>query len=392
MPWHSMTTAAVIVLTFSRQSPVRTLGALEAEYPEPFSQVEGVRELRDGRVIVVDSRERLIHAVDMKAGTATRIGREGNGPGEYRIPLRVFALPGDSSAVYDMGNAARPLVITPQGTAGGSLPPVGGAPMFTNRGATDSQGRVYAEVRPVRSITGGVPLASDSSAIERLDRATGSRDTIARTSTRMFSPLLSNNSRGLSVKGIVGPGGAVPSAGGSSPPFASHDQWAVAPDGRVAIVSVDPYRVTFITPNGTRTVSPVLDESRVPVTDALKELWREEARRPVSMLVSSRDGQMTAQSRPPQYNEPAAWPDVLPPFLSRALSFAPDGMLWVKRAVAADSAPGIDVIDRAGKIAYRIALPKQSKLVGFGPASVYLVRIDFDDLQYLQRYPLPSKP
>jgi len=172
------------------------------------------------------------------------------------------------------------------------------------------------------------------------------------------------------------------------PPFASFDQWAVASDGRIAVVSVEPYRVTFFDTLGRRTIGPILNVTRIAVDDALKQRWREEKKQPVPVLVFS-GGRTTAQSRPPRYDEPAEWPDDLPAFLPGAVLFAPDGMLWVNRAVAAESPAMLDVIDRQGKVAYRVALPTQSRLVGFGSSSVYLVRIDEDDLQYLQRYRLP---
>jgi hypothetical protein len=37
----------------------------------------------------------------------------------------------------------------------------------------------------------------------------------------------------------------------------------------------------------------------------------------------------------------------------------------------------------------RVALPADTRLVGFGNGTVYLARSDEDDLQYLQRYRLP---
>jgi hypothetical protein len=51
----------------------------------------------------------------------------------------------------------------------------------------------------------------------------------------------------------------------------------------------------------------------------------------------------------------------------------------------------IDVIDSTGQVVLKVVLPKGSKLVGFGEGTVYLVRIDADDLQYLQRYRLPGR-
>src|SRR4051812_31345219 len=81
--------------------PTRTLSKPDAEWSEPFSQPAGLRELKDGRVIVSDSRDKTIQLIDFK-GDAKKIGREGSGPGEYGLPSAVFAAPGDMTWVFDL--------------------------------------------------------------------------------------------------------------------------------------------------------------------------------------------------------------------------------------------------------------------------------------------------
>src|SRR5688572_6907671 len=61
------------------QPPLKTLAKPDAEYAEPFTQINGVRELKDGRVIVSDVREKTVQLVDLKTGSAQKIGREGSG-------------------------------------------------------------------------------------------------------------------------------------------------------------------------------------------------------------------------------------------------------------------------------------------------------------------------
>ena len=56
---------------------------------------------------------------------------------------------------------------------------------------------------------------------------------------------------------------------------------------------------------------------------------------------------------------------------------------------ASDTTPRYDVIDAAGKVVSRVALPVKTRVVGFGNGVVYTVRTDEDDLQYLQRFRLP---
>ena len=47
------------------QAPLRTLTKPDAEYAEPFTLINGVRELRDGRVIVSDTREKTVQILDL---------------------------------------------------------------------------------------------------------------------------------------------------------------------------------------------------------------------------------------------------------------------------------------------------------------------------------------
>ena len=64
---------------------------------------------------------------------------------------------------------------------------------------------------------------------------------------------------------------------------------------------------------------------------------------------------------------------------------------WVLRTRAAkDKIPTFDVFDASGRVVSRVALPQDTRLVGFGNGTVYLARSDEDDLQYLQRHALPT--
>jgi hypothetical protein len=75
--------------------------------------------------------------------------------------------------------------------------------------------------------------------------------------------------------------------------------------------------------------------------------------------------------------------------VGNAATVAPNGELWVRRTQSAsDDAPFYDVFDGKGQLVGHVRLPKGTRLAGFGKSSVYLVRLDADDLQYLQRYAL----
>ena len=116
IPTH-MPTPSLLLLTallLPQQPPVREvrLGAPTATLTHEFTQLRGVRELPDGRLLVSDRLEPALYVVDLKTGRATRIGREGSGPEEYRMPSTLLPLPGDSTLLADEGNA-RFMIIGP---------------------------------------------------------------------------------------------------------------------------------------------------------------------------------------------------------------------------------------------------------------------------------------
>lgn len=366
------------------QPPARTLGTPIARFEEPFIEVTGVRELRDGRVIVLDRRDQQLHLVDFTAGTATPIGRQGDGPGEYRMPLRLWPLPGDSTGIYDMARPQGMFIVRPDGRAGGLLS-TGGDPPGSSRlitpHAVDQRGRYYLLDRPGMGPVGaGRPAASpDATPIVRVDPRTGAWDTVGQLDVRM------NRAHFRSQQVTTGP----------SPPFSTTNQWAVAPDGRIAIVTVTPYQVTFVQPNGQTVTGPELPVERIPLTAAHRAEWLEAYRRPRPSVTVRAGGQMAYGFSPIPFPDPTDWPTHLPPFRNpdqpgdATAQFAPDGTLWIHRTTAAGAPPAYDLIDASGRLAMRLTLPRRSLLVGFGASSVYLVHLDHDDLQYLRRHPLP---
>ena len=385
--------------------PTRTLSKPDAEFSEPFTQIAGVRELRDGRVIAIDPRDKTVQAIDLKAGTAVKLGREGSGPGEYGMPMGLLALPNDTSAVVDMLNN-RMLLINPNATVGGfvdlNVPPPAGAGRGDGRGpgmmmvggqmpsASDSKGRMYIRGLPFR-IVDGVPQQADSVPMTRWDRSSGRRDTLAYVKVPQGSSQISGGRSGGRANVRVQIGGG--------PPFASSDQMVVSPDGRVAVVHADPYSVEFVNEARQRTKGQPIKYDRIKVTEGHKEEWRERQRGATVMSMTNDNGRRSATMGPnTNVQDPENWGgEYMPPFLSgtqNTLMFSNDGYLWIARTGPAGQPPTYDVIDRAGNLATRVVLPKRARLLGFGNGAVYVARVDQDDLQYLTKYrfSMPERP
>jgi hypothetical protein len=88
------------------------------------------------------------------------------------------------------------------------------------------------------------------------------------------------------------------------------------------------------------------------------------------------------------FEEPEEWPAQLPPFLTTGgFGFAPDGRLWVERTTPnADAQRQYDVLDEQGQLVQRVHAPPGRRLAGFGRRSIYLIRRDDLDLEYVERY------
>lgn len=217
-PLFATTTAAVGMLLLAGAAraqqlpPLTPLGGTATELAEPMTLITGVQPLPDGRVVVVDARERAIRIVDFARGTATQIGRDGAGPNEYRTPRTAITWRGDTVLVYDGGNR-RLLKVTPAGELRGEIPIPG--EIFINRGVTpmayaDARGALYLRLTP-----------NDFMRDERARRrGILARWTPGTTQLDSIAPL-TEREPGRPSRGVAH--------------FVREDGWGVTRDGRVAI-------------------------------------------------------------------------------------------------------------------------------------------------------------
>ena len=358
--------------------PTRTIGKPDAEFAEPFTRVSGVRELRDGRLIVADQREQTLQRIDLGAGTATPVGRRGSGPNEYAMPVDAFALPGDSTLVFDPNNQ-RYLVVGPDGEPAGTFT-LGDATGLRAVGrrvkGVDAQGRLYYQGSSIPALNGndGLPReALDSVPIVRWDRKSGRHDTLGMIKGPEMQ--LGGSSRGERRVVMF-----------RQQPLTASDDWAVAPDGRVAVARSGKYGLDWIA-NGKRTAGGAVAYTPIRVTKADKEEWEQQARsgRPMVRAVGGGGGRLPPPPVPDA--DEMEWPEVKPAFTGGAAMVTPEGEAWVRRTVpAGERRPHYDVFDGQGRLVAKAVLPAGTRLVAFGKGTAYLARTDDDGLEWLGRY------
>ena len=358
--------------------PRVALGRAEAELPDPFDNVTAVRELSDGRVIVADRFAKTVTLADFRAGTATAIGREGQGPGEYAFPAGLVALPGDTTLLVDPGQR-RFLVIGPGATPAGLLSFPGNMTGLLRVRGSDRQGRIYLQGNELSGLQPGATLP-DSVPVLRWDRARGRIDTLGRVKIPSIQSAASGSANARSFVMRV-------------QPFSPQDDWSVGADGQVGVARVGSYHVEWWMPAGQKVNGPAVVYQKVAVSQADKDRFKAASGNPrggFRMTVEGGAGRPgnAAPPPPPSLSEPD-WPQFKPPFRDGTSQVAPDGSLWVQRYGAADAPLMYDVFDGSGRLARQVVMPKGARLVGFGARGIYVATTTEDELETLARYPRP---
>jgi hypothetical protein len=366
--------------------PTTSLTRKTGTAAEPFSNATAVQELRDGRVLVADAKERVLSIVNFESGGEVKqLGRNGSGPNEYASAQTLLRGRGDTILLLDFP-ARRVLRIAPNGTLAGTqvfdmspgdtLPgekPLGdrisSAPRYT-----DANGAMYFEVGYIDQVKRGV----------RPERLLARWDPVTRASKRMATinawyPDKSSRWRA---------------------PFMYQDLWAVAPDGRVArVVPVD-YHVEWYKDGALVARGAPVPYTPVRVTKDDRDAWyrarasqggvgRAQMTGPPPTPGSEQKDRAPV-SRPPGFTD-ADFPDVKPPFVEdyvgRSMLVTNEGEVWVMRAPAFDAkTTEADVFDGAGKLVRRLSMPSTYRVAGVGKSSLYMIRTDDDGLQWLERY------
>lgn len=344
-----------------------------ATLPHEFSQVRDVRELRDGRVLVADRLEEKLGVADFGKGTFVVIGRPGRGPTEYHLPTTLLAMRGDSTLLTDEGNS-RLVVVAPDLKVVRSftlrLPGIG-VPLGAR--AVDSLGRFYLQ------IPGWISDArsrGDSVWVVRFDPRVSRVDTLALIKGSTSPP--ARDGRQLGIPFV---------------PFAAQDAWGASGDGHVAIVHASDYHVEWRAPDGTATHGAPAKVERIPVStaDRIAFTRRFIANSPIGGRdpnggMSAAPAELLTDASVREIAERNTFARTMGAFTDATPMVAPDGMILVERS-AHEGAPSTwDGFDRRGRHARRLILPSGRRLVGLGRMSAYLVAVDEDGIERLERY------
>lgn len=364
----ALCTASVEGQTAPNRFETVTLAAPTRSSPAEFIRVAGVVELGDGRVLVSDLAGDSVVVLSPDLSLQSGVGRRGRGPGEFTNLGGIFLLRMDTVLVEEP-SLRRWRVVTPNSFLG----PVRSEPRHAvdiGLVGVDASGRTL-EVHPYvfgKRATGAIPVPirafAESLALIRRSRDGTASDTLA-----------------ILRGGYLGTADVERTVAGDRMrhflfhPLAAEDQAVTFADGWVAIARVEPYRIEWITPDGTRRIGPV----RIGAPRVMTNADRQHA-------IDSRQGSLfQGVFRPDDFD---TWPRVLPAFTNGALLALSSGNVLVKRERGRnDPYETYDEFDRRGVLVRAVRVPNGVRLVGSGRSGVFSVRKNSDDLEAVSLHP-----
>lgn len=363
--------ALLPIVGIEAQRRLDLTGRPDASIAEPFTMIAGLRELPGERAIVTDQMDRELYLVNFAAGTRELLGRQGEGPGEYRFPTAPLSGLADTTWVVD-AVLRRILRIAADGKIASTsmTMPTGGVPGGLSRArGTDARGRFYFEGSGFDQDRGAF---IDSVAIVRWNPADGRTDIITR---------VSNGGR---VRLTLATG--VTSLARSITPYPHLDAWTVLPDGQVAIVHHSPFRIDVVDASGARRIGPTMAFTPIPIANAERAAYRRrvEGARMGALRAGGGSG---PQARAPELPD-EAFPQAMPAFVAASVMSTPEGEIWVGRSHAASARTWIyEIFDSSGRLLGSATLRSDAVVAGFGAGTVYVARTDPEDgLVYLERF------
>ncbi|GEM_PF-3146718 len=381
----ALCTTAFVTASASAQRQV-PLGSPVATVAEPFSRLAQTVELRDGRVLVHDDIENKVQMVDSAFRSFRPFIQSGAGPGELGVVTRILPLADGTALVSDRSGVRFVRVDPAQRVATDwaweqrEVCAAGSAASISVIRFADQAGRLHTEARGIAKSPSGEPVISHFTAVERFSTPCV-RDTVAVVPVEHPERLM------------VMSGGIVVTrpefADGTHKPFLTTNQWTLASNGSVFVVASAPFRVHVFV-NGQERAAATIKYEPVPVSDAIKEAWREKQRAPQRVISRVRGGTSSVSMQRVPFVEPTSWPRVLPPFPREALVPAADGTVWLRRSTPHNANANYDVIGSDAKVVMTISLTSNRRVVGISKRFVYVARTDDDGLEWLERSLMPD--
>ncbi|HEX3868669.1 MAG TPA: hypothetical protein VHV78_18030 [Gemmatimonadaceae bacterium] len=409
----------VAAQTTPAQKPpaVRGLGPIERVSAEPMASVTSAAVLADGRVYVNDIVARRVLLFDstlatvrvVADSTAATAKAYGARPGTliaFRGDSVLFIDPASGSMLVFSSDAKIDRIMAMPRTDGGAPFQINGAFGFPG---FDARGRMVSIV-PVAAIGPGYPptsgthaeLIPDSEFVVRFDFPSRRFDTVAVVRAPWLRITIGRNDDGR-ITSMAATPDLLPLV----------DEWALRPDGSIAIVRGHDFHVDVLGADGRWTSAPKMPFDWQHLDDGQKTTLIDSSLAVIKARRDSMDAVIAA--RPPiaapdggggrggrgggggggPAGPPPAFidvrpglediPDYKPPFTRGSTRADADGNLWIRTTTIVKGQPVYDIVNARGELVDRVQLPPFRTIAGFGPGVVYMAVKDPTGVVHLER-------
>lgn len=291
------------------EEPTLRIGTVTGPEPVQFTDVVGAVRTGGGRVVVADQGASELRVFEPYGGFLFRIGRNGEGPGEFRRLEYVGAFGGDSLVTFDSA-LRRIQIFSPDGE-------------FVRSQVLETMG----EARIPDKVIG---LMDNALAIRYLDFGTEVPNGIVRWPHEIVARLDLDTGRLDSLARVPGSEASVvqrPNGGYSHGVFVfgKGNEFSVSRD-RLALVSTDTFSVRMLDPDGQPLLTLRREVEALPVTNQVVQQYVEGAMAVVFPPGSGASEEDMRLFRQNLYDRPRA--TTLP--VLRSIHLDTEGNLWVE--------------------------------------------------------------
>jgi hypothetical protein len=380
----------------------RKLGPTVRTSAIAFGGVQHIRRLSDGRVLVNDPGRRQvimldsalanpIVIIDSVGGRDNSYGMRSGGIIPYRGDSTFFIDPTSSTMLLidPSGKIARVMSMPTNAVSYLASPGSYGYPGYSEAFGIvfrmQSSSFKYPNNPPPEGAPEVVIKYEDSVAVVGMKLSTRKGDTLAKYGTgQQMTARISWNNFDMN---------------GNNEMFPVANDWALAADGSVALLSGREYRLRWINTDGTKTDSPRLpftwdpnpDEEKQRIADSINT----QRQKSYDDMIASRQRRADSLKAikatvPPDLTRPMRKPDIvrmldIPDYFpayerqSNSMRADADNRIWIRPRPprSARGGPVYDIVNRQGELIDKVELPQGRMPMGFGPGGiVYLVYRD----------------
>jgi hypothetical protein len=381
---------------------VRKLGPVVRTSAITFGGVQHIRRLSDGRVLVNDpSRHQVllldstlanpVVVIDSVGGRDNSYGLRAGGIIPYRGDSTFFVDPTSSTLLLidPAGKIARVMSMPTNAVNYLASPSSYGYPAYSEAFGIvfrmQANSFRYPNNPPLEGAPEIVIKYEDSIAVVGMKLTTRKGDTLAKygTGQQMVARISWNNF----------------DMNGTNELFPVSNDWALAADGSVALLSGREYRLRWINTDGTKTDSPRLpftwdpnpDDEKQRMADSINAQRRKSYDDMMALRQRRADSlkaaklpvppELTRPQRSPNPVQMLDIPDYFPAYERQSNSMRADAdtNIWIRPRPPRSARGGVvyDVVNRKGELIDKVELPQGRTLIGFGPGGiVYLLARD----------------